>query len=183
MRKITIAGFVAAALIAGACASGTSVEEDTAVTAGGGGTTAAEGSRPAATTAKIGGSLTVKASGITATWTLGKVERKDADQFGSAPDNGGQWVLVYVKVAVKQGRETFVCACDLSIISKTGKVYESTYASFKGHPDLTGTQVAPGQNTDGWVIFGVAKADLAGARLQLQQQSLFDDTAFGYWSL
>lgn len=181
MRKLIIAGFAAAALVAAACGGAEpSVQEGdpTAVTLDG---EAAPAAKPV--TAKPGGTLTVNTSGITAAWTLTKVETKPTDQFGSKPDNGGQWVLAHVKVAVKQGRETYVCSCDLSIISKTGKVYEPTFASFKNRPDLTGATVAPGQNTDGWVTFGVAKKDLTGARIQLKQQALLSDTAFGYWTL
>lgn len=185
MRRMTVIGIVAAAAIAVGCGAGTepSVEQDTGVTAG---TAAAENDPPPAkpkTPAKVGGVLNVKASGVNASWTLSKVEQKAADQYGGKPDNGGQWVLVQVKVQVKDGREAYVCSCDLSIISKSKRVYEPTYASFKSRPDLTVTTVAPGQNTDGWVIFGVAKADLPGAQLQLKQSSLFDDTAFGYWTL
>lgn len=185
MRKITIIGLLAALAVGVACGGAEpSVEEGdpTAVTLDG--TPAVKGeAAPKAITAKPGTTLTVNTAGITAAWTLTKVETKAADQYGMKPDNGGQWVLAHVKVAVSQGRETYVCSCDLSVVSKTGKVYEPTFASFKNRPDLTGATVAPGQNTDGWVIFGVAKADLKQARIQLKQQSLFADTAFGYWTL
>lgn len=182
MRKTTIAGFVAAALIAAACGS-SSVEDNGDPVAVVDGTAAAESNAPKAKTAKVGSTLTVKANGVTADWTLTKVQTEDADQFGMEPSNGGSWVLVHVKVAVTKGPEVFVCPCDLSIISTSGKVYEQGFASFKGHPDLTGATVAPGQNTDGWVIFDVASKDLKGARLQLKQASLLTDTAFGYWTL
>lgn len=182
MRKTTIAGMVAAAAIAAACSGGNSVENTTGdAPVNARGTAAAKSSTP--TTAKVGGSLTVNTSGITATWTLDEVETRKADQFGMEPDNGGKWVLAKVTVKVSGDRETPVCSCDLSIISKSGKVYESGYASFKNRPDLTVTTVAPGQNTDGWVTFPVTTADLPGARLQLKQQSLLADTAFGYWTL
>lgn len=184
MRKMTIAGFLAAAAIAAACGSGNNDGTDsvTAADPGTRGTAAAE-SKPAAATAKVGGTLTVNASGQTSTWKLETVEQRTADQYGMKPDNGGQWVLVEVSVKVGDGREVYVCSCDLSLISKSGKVYETGFASFKSRPDLTGATVAPGQNADGWVTFGVAKKDLAGARLQLKQSAVFDDTAFGYWTL
>lgn len=182
MRKMTIAGFLAAAAIAAACGSGSSSDSVTAGDPAPRGTAAAE-SKPTAVTAKVGGTLTVNSSGQSSTWKLDKVEQEAADQYGMKPDNGGQWVLVNVSVTVGDGREVYVCSCDLSLISKSGKVYEPGFASFKSRPDLTGATVAPGQNADGWVTFGVARKDLAGARLQLKQQAIFDDTAFGYWTL
>lgn len=180
MRKRTLAALATAALIAAACSSGgTSVEEnDGPVTAQGNNTAAAKPT----TAAKIGKTLTVKANGITADWTVTKTEQRATDEFGLEPQSGGKWVLIHAKVAVKEG-EAFVNPGDLSIVSKSGKVYEMAIASFKGKQLLGAANVGPGQNTDGWVFYDVAAADLKGARIQLKQQSLLDDTAVGYWTL
>lgn len=180
MRKRTIAALITAAVIAAACSSGSSVEESDAPAAAQGGNSAPAPKPTGA--AKIGKTLTVKANGITADWTVTKAETRSTDEFGMEPQSGGKWVLIHAKVAVREG-EAFVNPGDLSIISKSGKVYEMAIGSFKGKQLLGSANVAPGQNTDGWVFYDVAKADLEGARIQLKQQSLLDDTAFGYWTL
>lgn len=180
MRKTALAALIAGALTLLAC-NGAESSIDSDGTATGTGDKAAVA--PSPVTAKKGGTLTVKANGVTAAWTLVDTYKSGTDQFGIEPDNGGDWFLVKVKVEVKDGREAYVCSCDLSIVAPSGKVYDQGFATFKGKPDLTGASVAPGQNTDGWVVFGVPTGDLKGARLQLKQQSLLDDTAFGYWAL
>lgn len=181
MRKRITALATAVTLLTG-CAgqgNGTSVQQADEPPA----TAPADVSAPAAATVSVGKTLAVKTEGVTANWTVTKVEAKPTDQYDTEPANGGRWVLVHVKAAVKDGRDAYVCGCDLSFIAKSGKVYEQAFANFKARPELNGANVAPGQNADGWVVFDVAPDDLKGARIQLKQTAILDDAAFGYWTL
>jgi hypothetical protein len=182
MRKITIAGLAAAALIAGACGAGSSVKESDDAPAATGSTAASAPAKKSGGAVAIGKTLTVNANGSVTNWTVTKAEARTTADYGMTADNG-KWVLVHVKAAVKSGPEVFVNPGDISVIAKSGKVYETTIGVFKGHPMFNGATVAPGQSADGWVVFDVAPADIKGARIQLKQMSLLDDTAFGYWNL
>lgn len=177
MPKRTLTGLLALLLIAAGCGSGGINGSDTGTAA----TTGAHGAPPAPTTVKVGGKLTVDADGITAVWTVTATETRKTDQFGLTPQNG-TFLLAHVQVDVREG-QTFVCSCDLSVITTSGKVIDQGFASFKNRPDLNSTDVQAGQNVDGWVFFDLSAAQLKGARLQLRQQSLFSDADLGYWKL
>lgn len=179
MRKTVLAALMAAALTAAACGGGSSVKEsdDPAAKA------PAEAAAPNAKTVPIGKTLATSKDGINVDWTVTTARTAAADQYGSEPATNGKWVLVHARAAVKPGRDAYICGCDLSIIAKSGRVYQPSFASFKGKRDLPNVNVGPGQNADGWVIFDVAGEDLNGARIQLKQLSLLDDAASGYWTL
>ncbi len=180
-RTLTAATAAAVAAVLLACTSGGSkVETEDGAAPPAATTTAAT---TAAKTAKVGGNITITADGLKTTWTLLKAETRDIDQFSQKPATGGKWVLIQVKAQVLEGRDSYVCSCDLSLVTKAGRVYELGFGSFKDRPDFQTASVAPGQHTEGWINYSVPAADLPGLRVQLKQTAVLDDTAFGYWSL
>jgi hypothetical protein len=185
MRRLTIAAFTAAAIALGAC--GGLATDDGARNVGntgGGATAATEATAKPAPSAKIGDTIAVRASGVESEWTVGKAERRDADQYDQRPDNDGVWVNIYAAVKVVKGESHVWPASDLSVVTKTGRVYEPACCpSFKSRPSVDGATLTAGQSVDGWVSFGIPAKDLPGARVQLKQQALLADTVFGYWSL
>lgn len=45
------------------------------------------------------------------------------------------------------------------------------------------TQLKAGQNSDGWVVWDMPKAQVKGAKVQLKVASLFSESEYGYWTL
>jgi hypothetical protein len=130
------------------------------------------------TTARIGETLSLTGT-ADVDYTLVRTEQKTVDQWGDRADRG-VYLLVYFTVKVKSGSE-FVYDGKFSYVTAAGKVYDPAFASFRGHDEFSGADVAAGQSTDGWVIFDVPKASLRGAKVQLQANE-FEDL-YGYWVL
>jgi hypothetical protein len=128
---------------------------------------------------KVGTTLETSGPGSVAAYTVTKTETKTSSEF-SIPKSGHVFLLAHVKVAVAEGSE-YVCSCSFAYVSKAGKVYDATWESFKGRDDLSATQVAAGQNTDGWVAFEVPKAGVADGKIQFTLNAFTD--ASGFWSL
>lgn len=176
MRKTTAALLVTAAFVALGCGSATEISSGSGQPAAAPATTAA-----APKAVKIGDALNVKTDALEVTWTVTKVEKRDADQYDSTPQNG-QFLLVHLKTEVTKG-ETYSCGCDLSVVDADGKVFQTGFGSFTGRPDYQVANLTAGQNTDGWVVFDVSKDAAESGKLQLKVQQLFADSAYGYWTL
>lgn len=131
-----------------------------------------------AVVAKIGQALIVDGA-ATESWTPTKVEKPTVDEWGDKAKRG-QYLLVHFKVSVTEG-STFICSCALQFVDSAGKVYDPGYSSFKKREELEATEVAAGQNVEGWVAFDVPKAALKGGRIQLKADTFSDK--YGYWAL
>nr|WP_221374441.1 DUF4352 domain-containing protein [Actinoplanes polyasparticus] len=175
-NKLTIAGLSLLAAIALACGSGPSVDEA-------GGTADAAGAKKPAEpkTVQLGQKLAVNSAGVKATYAVSKAEIRTKDQYGITPQNGA-WLLVFLRVDVSEG-EAFTCACDLQLVQKDGKVHEWGTGGLQNRPDFNATQVKTGQHADGYVVFDVPKAAIAGSKVQLKVPNLFGDSAYGYWAV
>jgi hypothetical protein len=130
------------------------------------------------TTVRVGETLTVSGD-ADVDYTLVKTEQKLVDKWGDKASRG-VFLLIYMKVTVKSGSD-YICSCNLSFVTAGGKVYDSTWESFKGHEELDAVDLAAGQHTDGWVVFDVPKAAVAGAKIQLQPNTFQE--LYGYWQL
>jgi hypothetical protein len=129
-------------------------------------------------TTKVGQSIQ-QSGDAEAVWTVTKVEQRKIAQYDQKPERG-VFLLAHVKVSVTEG-SLFACGCSFQFVDAKGKVYEVTFNSFKGRDEITGNELAAGQNTDGWVAFDVPKAALTGGKIKLELNA-FTGT-FGYWTL
>lgn len=177
-RKPTLAILAATAALLGglACGAGDSISGGTGDPAA---TTQAAAKQP--TTVKITQPITVTGDGRTARWTVKSVARDPRDTIQSA-GTGRVFVSVHVDVTVTAG-ETFISSSDLSLITGTGEVVSQTIAIFDDRKELNAADVRAGQHVDGWVFFEAPTAQLAKAKIQLKQMSLFGDDPVGYWTL
>lgn len=184
MRKTTWAALAAALIIGAGCGGGSSVDNEGASVENNGAADAGNTAKTAKP-AKLGDTLTVSADGQRTRWTASKAETRTKGEFGLKPATGNVWVLVHVKAEHQEGRELTVWEGDLTLLTKTNRVYQPTFTSdFEGRPrfDAAAT-LAVGQNTDGWITYEVPRKELATLRLQLKQMAFFDDTVFGTWTL
>jgi hypothetical protein len=90
----------------------------------------------------------------------------------------GMFVTVDLEIRVTRGSE-FAAGGDISFVARDGTVYEATYAGFPDEFDSA--ELKEGQRKSGLVAFDVPDDALDGAKIQLR--SLFDDDAYGYWTV
>lgn len=179
-NKMLIGAVSALAAISLACGSGAEVTSGGQADAGEAGV-AGEKKAAAPLAVKAGQKIQVNTDALAATYTLSKVEQRSTGEFGTKAENG-TYVLAFLRVDVSKG-EMFACSCELSLVQADGKVRESTYASFQGKPEFTSTELKAGQNSDGWVVWDMPKAQVKGAKVQLKVASLFSESEYGYWTL
>lgn len=177
-NKALYAALAAAAVVAVAC--GADPEVSTGSGGPGNAAKAADGDHKPVVAA-MGKPITVSADGVTASYTVSQPKIKTSGPYGIKPQNGA-WLLVNYKVAVTKG-EAFTCACDISLVDKSNKVYEFGVGGIDGYPDFQVTSVKAGQNGDGWVVFDLPKSAIDGSKIQLKVVSLFGDNAYGYWTV
>ncbi len=179
--KALIAALSVAAVIAIGCGAA-DPEVETGSGAQPGNAAKAESADRKPVTAVMGEPIKVSANEMTASYTVSKPKIKKSGQYGIEPQNGA-WLLVFYRVDVAKG-EALTCACDLSLVDKTGKVHEwSTGGVDKQYPDFSATSVKAGQHADGWVVFDLPQSAINGAKVQLKVMSLFGDNAYGYWTV
>lgn len=133
-------------------------------------------------TGPVGTTVTATATnGLEIDYTVSKVEQKTVDKWGQKPDKG-VYLLAFLKVEVNSG-EDFICSCSISFIGPNGKVFEETFAEFKGHDEFKSVDVAAGQRADGWIVWDVPRSALKGGKIQLSLDNWASDNAYGYWTL
>ena len=178
--KLTIAGLVAALIIGAGCGLGD--EATTTGSADAPAAAAAESSAPAKPQGyRVGNAVSVKQAGNEATYTITKTEKHAKDDLGQAAAGSGQWLLLHLKVSVAKG-QLYACDCALSLVDKTGRVYEQSFGSFNKREGFRPADLKAGQHTEGWVIFEAPK-NLTGAKIQLKVLELFGDGEYAYWNL
>ncbi|MCE5260221.1 MAG: hypothetical protein LLG44_14360 [Chloroflexi bacterium] len=89
----------------------------------------------------------------------------DANQFNDDPPVNTSWMLIKVKVTLKNGNALTLDASDLSVISNgllyAGSTFGVCCTENNGYPELDANIAVPGTSVEGWVIRPVGIDDKA----------------------